>query len=168
MASGGQFSVPAGTNAQRPSTPVGMLRYNTETGSLEFYDGSSWNNFISGTAVNNGATEQTAVTSVQALYDAGQNTDGLYWMNLDGTARQYFVPLLSHPYYIMVANWGGGANAFLQNASSLTGRELDGQGTLTPEGTTGQTMVHMVTTEVQAVVITNMHHSPIVVFPIVM
>ena len=135
MASGGQFSVPAGTNAQRPSTPVaGMLRYNTESGSLEFYDGSSWQNFISGSAVNNGATEQTAVTSVQALYDAGQNTDGLYWMNLDGTARQYFVPLLSHPYYIMVANWGGGANAFLQNASALTGRELDGQGTLTPEG----------------------------------
>jgi hypothetical protein len=39
----GAWTIPAGTTAQRPGTPVtGMFRYNTTTGSLEVYNGSSW------------------------------------------------------------------------------------------------------------------------------
>ena len=39
----GGFSMPAGTTAQRPGSPdAGESRYNSTTGSLEFYDGSSW------------------------------------------------------------------------------------------------------------------------------
>lgn len=34
---------PVGTTAQRPGTPAtGMIRYNTTTGSVEVYNGSSW------------------------------------------------------------------------------------------------------------------------------
>jgi len=34
---------PAGTQAQRPGTPaVGMVRYNTDDGQFEFYDGTEW------------------------------------------------------------------------------------------------------------------------------
>jgi hypothetical protein len=39
----GGLSLPAGTTAQRPSSPdTGESRYNSSNGSLEFYDGSSW------------------------------------------------------------------------------------------------------------------------------
>lgn len=133
--SGASFAVPVGTSAQRPTSPVGgMLRYNSELDRLEFYDGTTWQTFIGGSGAPNGLTEATAVTSVQALYDAGQVTDGSYWINFDGTARQYFVPLNSHPYYILVGNWGGGADKFLQNASALSGNQLNNNGDNTPTG----------------------------------
>jgi hypothetical protein len=39
----GYLAMPAGTTAQRPGTPVaGATRFNTEAGSLEFYDGAVW------------------------------------------------------------------------------------------------------------------------------
>jgi len=39
----GYFALPAGTTAQRPGSPAaGYTRYNSTTGSLEFYDGSNW------------------------------------------------------------------------------------------------------------------------------
>jgi hypothetical protein len=38
--------IPAGTTAQRPSSPVqGMMRYNTTIPQLEFYNGSTWTTF---------------------------------------------------------------------------------------------------------------------------
>jgi len=36
------ISIPAGTSAQRPTGVAGETRYNTESGSLEFYDGANW------------------------------------------------------------------------------------------------------------------------------
>ena len=39
----GGFSLPAGTTAQRPGTPdTGETRFNSTTGSVEFYDGTAW------------------------------------------------------------------------------------------------------------------------------
>jgi len=39
----GYFALPAGTTAQRPgSAAAGYTRYNTTTGSLEFYNGTNW------------------------------------------------------------------------------------------------------------------------------
>jgi len=41
--SSGALGLPSGTEAQRPTTPVtGMLRFNTDSGNLEQYDGSAW------------------------------------------------------------------------------------------------------------------------------
>lgn len=34
--------IPAGTTAERPTGVTGLLRYNTSTGRLEFYNGSEW------------------------------------------------------------------------------------------------------------------------------
>lgn len=40
----GAFDMPAGTTAQRPATAdLGFTRLNTDTGSVEVYDGSQWN-----------------------------------------------------------------------------------------------------------------------------
>lgn len=39
---GGMF-LPSGTTAQRPASPAtGMMRFNTTTGLLEVYNGTSW------------------------------------------------------------------------------------------------------------------------------
>lgn len=39
----GYFDLPAGTTAQRPASPTtGATRFNTDTGSIEFYDGANW------------------------------------------------------------------------------------------------------------------------------
>lgn len=39
----GDFKLPAGTNAQRPSNAQqGMLRFNTDAGVMEVYDGTQW------------------------------------------------------------------------------------------------------------------------------
>jgi hypothetical protein len=39
----GSITMPVGTTAQRPSTPVdGMLRYNTTISNMEIYINSSW------------------------------------------------------------------------------------------------------------------------------
>ena len=36
------FQIAKGTTAQRPSAATGMVRYNTSTSKLEYYDGSAW------------------------------------------------------------------------------------------------------------------------------
>jgi hypothetical protein len=38
---GGMF-LPTGTTAQRPTGGAGMIRFNTTTGSVEIFNGSSW------------------------------------------------------------------------------------------------------------------------------
>ena len=39
----GGLSLPSGTTAQRPASPAtGQMRFNTTTGSVEVYNGSSW------------------------------------------------------------------------------------------------------------------------------
>lgn len=39
----GDFKLPSGTTAQRPSNPqTGMLRFNTDAGVMEVYDGTQW------------------------------------------------------------------------------------------------------------------------------
>jgi hypothetical protein len=44
----GELNLPAGTTAQRPATPrVGMLRYNSSTGSNEIYIDTAWANITS-------------------------------------------------------------------------------------------------------------------------
>jgi hypothetical protein len=42
-ASTGGMYLPVGTTAQRPASPAtGMMRYNTTTGTVETYNGTSW------------------------------------------------------------------------------------------------------------------------------
>lgn len=45
--------IPTGSAAQRPDYPVfGMIRYNTDTGYCEFYNGTIWQSFGTGGVVN--------------------------------------------------------------------------------------------------------------------
>ena len=130
------FKLPVGTTAQRPSSPfAGMIRYNSELLQVEVWNGSDWLQIVKASSGgNNGATPASAAANVQELMDAGVAADGNYYMNLDGTTRRYFVPINSHPYYILIGNWGGGGSVFFSNASALTGQNLSDQGDTTPTG----------------------------------
>ena len=130
------FKLPSGTTAQRPSSPsVGMIRFNTEELQVEVWNGSAWTQVIKASSGgNDGGTPASAASSVQELMDAGVASDGNYYLNLDGTTRRYFVPVNSHPYYILIGNWGGGGAAFFSNASSLSGQNLNDTGDTTPTG----------------------------------
>lgn len=51
----GYIQLPVGTTAQRPVTPTaGMMRINTSTSSLEFYNGTSWMIVVSSLPVTSG------------------------------------------------------------------------------------------------------------------
>ena len=121
------FKLPVGTTAQRPSSPfTGMIRFNSELLQVEVWSGSAWLQIVKASSGgNNGSTPAQAAANVQELMDAGVAADGNYYMNLDGTTRRYFVPINSHPYYILIGNWGGGGAAFFSNASALTGETLN-------------------------------------------
>ena len=55
------FIVPAGTGAQRHSSPVlGMTRWNTTDGRLEIYDGTVWDTV----AGSSGAVSQTDAQNI--------------------------------------------------------------------------------------------------------
>jgi len=45
--------IPTGSAATRPDNPVfGMIRFNTDTGFCEFYNGTIWQNFGTGSSVS--------------------------------------------------------------------------------------------------------------------
>jgi len=57
VADTGSISLPAGTTAQRPSSPqAGMIRYNTTLNETEYYDGSVWRNLTDVGAEGSGGT----------------------------------------------------------------------------------------------------------------
>ena len=57
----GAITLPAGTTAQEPSSPVqGMLRFNTSTSQFEGYNGTAWAS-VGGAALSNDTTTATAV-----------------------------------------------------------------------------------------------------------
>jgi len=69
----GAFSIPAGTTAQRPVSPVnGMIRYNTTLGLVEIYKAGVWSD-IAGRAV-------------------GGNMDQIFWLNDVTVTASYTVP----------------------------------------------------------------------------
>jgi hypothetical protein len=69
----GAFSIPAGTTAQRPVSPVnGMIRYNTTLGLVEIYKAGVWSD-IAGRAV-------------------GGNMDQIFWLNDVTITASYTVP----------------------------------------------------------------------------
>jgi len=84
VAGTGALTLPKGNNAAQPATPIsGMVRYNTDTNSVEFYNGSQWTAFgVSGGSVTSvGATSTSA-----ALTITGTNpivSSGSFTFNLD-------------------------------------------------------------------------------------
>ena len=66
------FVPPSGSTAQRPQNPgEGMIRFNTDSGHLEYYTGTHWADVITN---NNELGDQNQTNSA-----GGTGTRGLYW-----------------------------------------------------------------------------------------
>ena len=70
----GALDIPAGTTAERPSSPTsGMIRYNTDTLSTEIYDGTAWGKVSPLTPTLNSISETVYTTFAKNLALAGLN-----------------------------------------------------------------------------------------------
>ena len=72
------IKIPSGTTAQRPaSPPLAILRYNTDTSSYEYWDGSAWGplggspSTLAYTSVTDGTTTHTAAPGQQSITVVG-------------------------------------------------------------------------------------------------
>ncbi|MBI4568523.1 MAG: hypothetical protein HY719_08995, partial [Planctomycetes bacterium] len=98
----GAMKIPVGTTAQRPASPAaGMLRYNSGTGSLEFFDGTSWMVTVVKTPppVASGGTEST-------ISDGGVSYK-VHRFNAGGT---FTVTTAGYVEVLVVAGGGSGGN----------------------------------------------------------
>jgi hypothetical protein len=70
----GAFSVPSGTEAQRPAGVNGMFRYNADAGAFEGYAGGEWGAIGGGGGATNGIFYANSNTIAQAFTStAGEN-----------------------------------------------------------------------------------------------
>lgn len=69
----GSVQVPSGTTAQEPATPAaGMLRFNTDTGGFEGFDGASWGG-IGGAQAGGAIVTNKKAASISYTIDATEN-----------------------------------------------------------------------------------------------
>jgi hypothetical protein len=98
----GALIVPAGTTTQRPSPPqAAMVRFNQDTNTLEFYDGTSWG------SIGQGTVTSVAVTGSPGLTVSGSpiTTAGTITLTL-GTELQGLAGLSTNG---LIARSGAGA-----------------------------------------------------------
>jgi len=86
--SNASLRVPTGTTAQRPASPVaGDTRYNTTNTALELYNGTAWKTV----GALDGSTSALAAPNAVYLRDvAGIQTNGTYWITVNGTPTQIY------------------------------------------------------------------------------
>lgn len=94
------LTMPAGTTAQRPATPLnGMLRYNTTIGNAEYWSQSAWRPVGQVVQIVHGTIPQTS-SNVQIPFDASTPliTEGLELWSVS------FTPLYSNSLIIIQSN----------------------------------------------------------------
>jgi hypothetical protein len=69
----GALTLPAGTEAQRPTGVAGMLRFNEDTDGFEGYDGTAWGSVGGGNTTALGLWENAATISADYTITAGNN-----------------------------------------------------------------------------------------------
>jgi hypothetical protein len=89
IASGTDYTpIALGTTAQRPSSNnSGYTRINSDTGYLEVYYNSIWNNTLNFSAGQTEANPGTSAAAIKAV--TGTTTDGFYWINLPTVGSTY-------------------------------------------------------------------------------
>lgn len=122
LSSAAQFTVPVGTTAQRPSSPVvGTIRFNTTDAKPEYWTGAEWKGFTlqtySAEFTSTGAGNFTVpggVSSVEALVVAGGGSGGSGTAGGGGGGGVFYgvsVPVPpggSVPYNVGAGHGGGG------------------------------------------------------------
>ena len=68
------FVPPSGSTAQRPSSPgEGMIRFNTDSGHLEYYTGTHWADVIVNNNELGGGTGSNTGTGTRAVFCRGDS-----------------------------------------------------------------------------------------------
>lgn len=81
------IAIPSGNSASRPSTvSSGYLRYNTDIGTIEFYNGEDWTNNQSAASMTSQNIVPDGITNVFTLYDTA-TTNGVL-VSINGTMQQ--------------------------------------------------------------------------------
>ena len=80
------FAIPTGNTAVRPiNVAAGYIRYNTDLGTIEFYNGIDWDNNQSG-IITSQTISPTGLTNIYTLIDDA-TTDGVL-VSINGTLQQ--------------------------------------------------------------------------------
>ncbi len=106
----GLMKLPQWTESSKPATPeVGLQGWNTETETLEFYDGTNWK-ALARSAIG---TQDSPATSAAELVANGQTTDGVYWIKASSSAPAQQIYCILDPAYD-----GGGWMVVANNSAS--------------------------------------------------
>lgn len=100
----GSIIVPSGTTAQQPTGVAGMVRYNTTTSNLEFYDGTTWN------TVSGYNSVQATGGTVSDVVDSGVSYR-VHTFSTVGTS-DFVVTRGGEVEYLIVAGGGGGGGRY--------------------------------------------------------
>jgi len=96
----GSFTLPSGTTAQRPaSASTGDLRFNTDEGGIEVYDGSAWEVFV--TSVIGTESDNPASSPTQILADDPNAPSGVYYFNHGSGTYQAYVNMSEGGYMLV-------------------------------------------------------------------
>jgi hypothetical protein len=79
--------IPSGNTDPTSSLEAGQMFFNVVDKALLIHDGS---HFVRMALALDGSTAGAAAASAVDIYNLGITTNGMYWLNLDGTARQYY------------------------------------------------------------------------------
>lgn len=98
----GSIRIPVGTTAQRPASPqIGQTRLNTSfiPPQLEIYNGTAWRDYRNRHAAGVGFSSASPAASALEILEANpQVQDGLYWIDVQGTARQIWCDMKNGGY----------------------------------------------------------------------
>jgi hypothetical protein len=82
--------IPSGNTDPTASLETGQIFFNLTTNIFKIYNGTTW---IQISPEKDGSSSSQAANSAVALYNLGNTTNGMYWLDLDGTPRQYYCDL---------------------------------------------------------------------------
>jgi hypothetical protein len=108
----GYLRLPSGTTAQRPGSPTtGMTRHNTDINAIEYWNGTDWmSNRL-------GFNQNTPAQSAKQIKSLNPNaSNGVYWINWGGTAKQIYCEMnLQGGGWMMILNYVhlGNTNPYL-------------------------------------------------------
>lgn len=96
------LKLPVGTTAQRPTTPAaGMIRYNSDLGVVEGYDGGSWKNLMQpessaggvvGDVPRRGLVIWLDANNPASLKPSSGDQDANYWYDVSGSNYHFSIP----------------------------------------------------------------------------
>lgn len=124
----GALTLPVGSIAQRPTLSSGDRGYTRINNSfsppqLEVWDGSSWVS-LTGKTSGTGLSSSTPAASPDEILDAyPEADDGLYWIDVEGTARQIWCDMKNGG-WMLAARFNNSSNSWQADDGKWTNTDV--------------------------------------------